>query len=251
MLDEKVVLKSLKALEKQGGKDLFVIVNTKTPLLKKRDFVQRIVPIKHHFKKFEEERIVIITLKNGINNYVELLRPLTSKYENVEIISIKKLKGFSETKLKAFYNDYDYVLCDYRIQKDLPKILGSRFYLKNRKVPYIIKLSDKEVIDKKIEQVNINFVKLQIKSIVKNISFLLTTDTNLSIKVHDFDKKLNSKEVYENIEKVLEFLTNKENRAVTNFKKNEIKSIYLKTGDSISLPVYKLNDEAADLSDTH
>jgi ribosome biogenesis protein UTP30 len=252
---KKVTLTSLAALEAQakktGDRSLFLIINTNKPLVKKKDHVQRIIPVPHRYASFDSTRVLLITPANSLlNNYVELLRPLTTKHDNVEQMSIKKLKSLNKSKLKALATDYDVILADYRVHALLPGILGGQFYLKNKKVPYIFKLSSLQTFDAKLVQdsVDLKFVKAQIKSVINNVSFLLSPDCNITFKMYDFDttttNALKHGHILTNIEQVIQFIQNKDNRPVTNWSRtHEITSIYLKTTNSASLPLLKKKED--------
>lgn len=248
---EKVSHKSIKALQKSTRDgNLYLVINFKTPLTTKKDYLQRIIPIPTPIiDDIATERILIITKSNTvINNYAEIFKPLAEKFDNIEVMSIKKLKKVNDKSKKRISKEFGYLLCDYRIQHLLPDVLGETFYAKNKKVPYIIKLAMEENNDRtsnKKDNVDLKYVRKQIKSILYNTSFMVTKDKNISIRVDDLNNGHEVKQIHTNILAVLKFFLTASNKPVTNFhlKKNAIESVFLKTSESASLPLFLAKNE--------
>ncbi|KAH3675865.1 hypothetical protein WICMUC_002435 [Wickerhamomyces mucosus] len=250
--------KSLKALiaheagANNGSKPhemIQLLINTEHPLLKKKDYIPRIIPIPNRLGKISTTQILLIT-KDPSTIYREALNQKGSPTEDLikDIMPLKKIKKIAGNKkqLINLFQDYDLVLCDHRIQHLLPGILGEMFFKKNKKLPFMIQMFQPTPDDlklkkqEKIEKCDAEFVKKQIKSIVKNTSYLPNTDTTISIRLGYTDFKI--QELITNLSTIIEFLQNPKflmsNGGIIN-KKNQLVGVMVKTNESVALPVYK------------
>lgn len=226
-----------------------LLLNSQSPLISKKDYVPRIIPIPNRLARISEMQILIITKDPAVIVRDELTKKGSVTEDLIkEILPLKKLRRIAGNKksLINLFQDYDLILCDVRVQHLLPDILGEMFYKKNKKLPFAIQIfkpTDEDLKKKRHERVDrceAEYVKQQIKSIVKNTSYLPNSDTTISVKLGYADMKV--LDLMNNMAAIVEFLRNEKfkevNGGVFN-KKNPLVSIFVKTSDSAALPVYK------------
>ncbi|CCH44694.1 50S ribosomal protein L1 [Wickerhamomyces ciferrii] len=249
-------LKSLISHERNEKGDLkqtiYLIINTDKPLAKQTDHVPRIIPIPNRISKSTDNSILLVT-KDPSTPYREPLTCKNSPTEDLfnEIMPLKKLRIISKSKksLKKLYHEYDLIVCDHRIHHLLPSVLGEQFFKGHKKVPYMLQMSkpdpSAQPVKKqdRVETCDAKYVRDQIRSICKNTSFIPNKDTTISIKIgwtdtEDIDKLIT------NIFAVVEFLKNPKFQPIGGLLKynNQIKGMFVKTNESISLPIYKRED---------
>ncbi|CAI4626088.1 CIC_collapsed_G0035160.mRNA.1.CDS.1 [Saccharomyces cerevisiae] len=257
--------KALKALILQceenpslkNDKDIHIIINTGKKMGINRDNIPRIIPLtKYKLFKPRDLNILLITKDPSA-----LYRETLTKDEHTselfkEIISVKNLRRrFKGSKLTQLYKDFDLVVADYRVHHLLPEVLGSRFYHGSKKLPYMIRMS-KEVKLKRqqmVEKCDPIYVRAQLRSICKNTSYIPNNDNCLSVRV-GYIQKHSIPEILQNIQDTINFLTDKSKRPQGGVIKGGIISIFVKTSNSTSLPIYqfseaKENQKNEDLSD--
>lgn len=206
------------------GMAIHLVISIKIPLSRKKDYIPRIIPISYKLDDVTNKSILLIT-KDPSTPYRSKLMIKDSPTEDLflDIISFKKLKsminktstsstnnkGKKQNLIKIFKN-YDIIVCDHRIMKFLPNLLGELFYYKNKKLPFLIQMAkpilletsklkaqlkaksnnnnnnnnnqqgpsilDGLTISKenkiKDERCDPKYINLQIKSIVKNTNYL-------------------------------------------------------------------------------
>ncbi|EHN01408.1 Utp30p [Saccharomyces cerevisiae x Saccharomyces kudriavzevii VIN7] len=241
----------------QNDKDIHMIINMGKKMGIKRDNIPRVIPLSRcKLSKPRDLGILLIT-KDPSTLYRETL----TKDEHTsdlfkEIISVKNLRRrFRGNKLTQLYKDFDLVVADYRVHHLLPDVLGNRFYHGSKKLPYMIRMS-KEVKLKRqqmAEKCDPIYVRAQLRSICKNTSYIPNDDNCLSVRVGHIQKHL-IPEILQNIQDVVNFLTDRSKRPQGGVIKGGIVSIFVKTSNSTSLPIYqftepKENHESEDLSD--
>lgn len=223
----------------------------------KRDNIPRIIPLtKCKLFKPRDLNILLIT-KDPSSLYRETLTKDEHTSELFkEIISVKNLKRrFRGSKLTQLYKDFDLVIADYRVHHLLPEVLGSRFYHGSKKLPYMIRMS-KEVKLKRqqmVEKCDPIYVRAQLRSICKNTSYIPNDDNCLSVRVGNIQKH-SIPEILQNIQDTVNFLTDRSKRPQGGVIKGGIISIFVKTSNSTSLPIYQIsevkeNNESENLSD--
>lgn len=254
-LAEKEGRKSLSSLIARISKEkgtqhhdaIFVVINTKITLLKTKDYTPRIIPIPHALDKLDNKSILLIT-KDPSTPYRIPLTEEKSPCEDVfnQVYSLKKIKQIARDpkKLYKLYKEFDLVVADDRVHKQLPDILKAQFYEKNKKVPYMIQMAKPVPQLKKKgvqpeERCEPKYVKAQMKSIVKNASFIAPANgTCLSIKIGFSDWEVTK--LLENMNQIIDYLTNEKYQPVGGMLKtiSNVTNVHVKTGESISLPVY-------------
>ncbi|KAL3235100.1 Ribosome biogenesis protein UTP30 [Nakaseomyces bracarensis] len=254
VLDSELVYKGLDALrahceeKNETNQDVQLIIHTGKKLGLKKDYVRRIIPLKRcRMNKPSDFRILLIT-KDPSTKYRDVLTKdeLTSELFK-EIVSIKNLKRrFRGSKLTSLYKEFDLVVADYRVHHLLPDILGNRFYQSGKKTPYMIRInkSIKEKRSKMDETVDIKYIKAQMKSICKNTSYLPNDDNCINVKVGHMDKQSNH-DIFNIIEDVLTFLTDRNEKPVGGVIKGGVKSLQIKTNSSTSIPIYYEKEKIA------
>jgi ribosome biogenesis protein UTP30 len=122
--------------------------------------------------------------------------------------------------------------------------MGEVFYKGHRKVPFMIQMApinedDLRKVKKqdRVERVDPEFVLKQMKSIAKNTYFFPSRDKSFQIKIGYVD--MDPEKLTQNIGAVVEFLRNdKFAPAGGVLKKAGLKDLFVKTGDSASLPIW-------------
>ncbi|ABN66903.1 predicted protein [Scheffersomyces stipitis CBS 6054] len=257
----KVALKSLKALKSQVnvengqgdiGMPVYLIINIKIPIVRAKDYTPRIIPIAHKLDKLENKSILLVT-KDPSTPYRTALTEKDSPTEDVfnQIYTLTKLKSIAKDPKKVYklFKEFDIVVADNRVHKFLPNILGAQFYLKNKKIPYMVQMARpdpnaeltraKKSNKLKDDRCDPKYVKSQMKSIVGNTSYLPNSNGNcLSVKVgmHNWEVK----QILKNIDDVIQYLTEDRFRPVGGVLKSveNLGTIHVKTSESISLPVF-------------
>lgn len=258
-IDTKLVRKSLKSLisheisstlskhpelsqdEVSVHKNIQLIINTDLPINRtnKKTFIQRIVPVPNALGDYREKAMLLIISND---NAAAFQKSLSSNKitENLfkKVYSVSKLRSHlskNPKNLTRLYNEYEYVFAEEKIAQLLPKVLGETFYRNHKKLPYLVQLST----EKEFSEINHQYLKAQVKSIVKNTSFIPSKDTNIAVKIGFTDDKI--KPLTENVLAVLDFLTNPQFKPSGGVirKQNRINKLYVKTADSASLPVYE------------
>ncbi|CAI4045537.1 hypothetical protein N7582_003586 [Saccharomyces uvarum] len=241
----------------QNDKSIQIIINMGKKMGIKKDNIPRIIPLtKCKLFKPRDLNILLITKDPST-----LFRETLTKDEHTselfkEIISVKNLRRrFKGSKLTQLYKDFDLIVADYRVHHLLPDVLGNRFYHGSKKLPYMIRMS-KEVKLKRqqmAEKCDPIYVRAQLRSICKNTSYIPNDDNCLSVRVGHIQKH-SLPEILQNIQDVVNFLTDRSKRPQGGVVKGGIISIFVKTSNSTSLPIYRFSEakkihESEDLSD--
>lgn len=137
------------------GMAIHLVISIKIPLSRKKNYIPRIIPISYKLDDVTNKSILLIT-KDPSTPYRSKLMIKDSPTEDLflDIISFKKLKsminktstsstnnkGKKQNLIKIFKN-YDIIVCDHRIMKFLPNVLGELFYYKNKKLPFLIQMA--------------------------------------------------------------------------------------------------------------
>ncbi|EJS42824.1 utp30p [Saccharomyces arboricola H-6] len=233
----------------QNDKDIHIIINMGNKMGIKRDNIPRIIPLtKCKLFKPRELNILLIT-KDPPTLYRETLANDEHTSELFkEIISVKNLRRrYRGSKLNQLYKDFDLVVADYRVHHLLPDVLGNRFYHGSKKLPYMIRMS-KEVKQKRqqmIEKCDPIYVRAQLRSICRNTSYNPNDDNCLSVRVGHIQKH-SVPEILQNIQDVINFLTDRSKRPQGGVIKGGVVSIFVKTSNSISLPIYQFSEAKED-----
>jgi ribosome biogenesis protein UTP30 len=167
----------------------------------------------------DELTTVCLITKDPQREYKDLIKPLGLKSVS-KIIGVSKLR----TKYKPFEtrrqlcNGYDVFLADERILPMLPKILGKTFFDK-KKIPIPVNLAKRKDL------------KQELKDAVECTPLHLGSGACISIKIGLANQS--PKDLTSNVKSIIE-------QAVEKIpgKWNNIRSIHMKTAESISLPIY-------------
>ena len=259
-------LKSQTNLETGGsnansqGEAIFAVINCKIPLGKKKDYTPRIIPLTHKLDEAANKSILLIT-KDPSTDYRPQLEEKDCPTEDMfnQIYSLKRLKSIAKDPKKLFkaFKEFDIIVADNRVHKFLPQILGTPFYAKNKKLPFMIQMAKPSptaslVKGKKSTKLKDNrcepkYVARQMNSIVNNTNFLPPVNGNcVSIKIGYTNWK--ESDLLTNLNDVLLYLVDEKYKPVGGMLNNvkNIGSIFVKTGESISLPVYKAEEEGVE-----
>ncbi|KAJ2456206.1 proteasome-interacting protein cic1 [Coemansia sp. RSA 2336] len=174
---------------------------------------------------YEEPCSVCLIIKNHDEEHVEKLKNLGIPVIK-EIVSVKdmKTKYHAFEAKRALLKAHDLFLTDDRIINNLPKILGGKFYLKN-KLPGTVNLKAKNL-------------KKAVEDALKCTYYRAARGTCNSIWVGTTD--MPAERLVENVEDALEALV----RHIPNNWDN-IQTVGIKTGSSLMLPVYNALPDAA------
>ncbi|RLV95634.1 Ribosome biogenesis protein UTP30 [Spathaspora sp. JA1] len=252
--------KSLKSLCKHHDKNtipIFLIMNIKIHLVKTKDYIPRIIPLTHKLDIPTNKSIVLIT-KDPSTAYRTTLTTKDCPTEDTfnQIISLTKLKSISKDsrKLTKLFKENDIIVSDNRVHKFLPSILGSQFYIKNKRVPFMVQMAKPSATAKlvkskhstklKDERCDPKYVYKQIESIVGNTSYIPSDNgTCISFKIGYTDWE--DSDLLKNINDIIEYLTSEKYLPVGGTLKSidNITSVHVKTAESVSLPVYSTSGE--------
>lgn len=239
---------------------IYLIINTKIYLTKTKDYTPRIIPLSKGLDKLETKSVLLIT-KDPSVPYREALTKKNSPTEDVfnQIYTLTKLKLLSKDpkKLSKIFKEFDLIVADNRVHKFLPTILGARFYVKNKKIPFMVQMSKpdkdaklvkgKKSTKLKDDRCEPEYVRYQMKSIVRNTSYIPPANgTCISIKVGYTDWK--AQEVLTNIDDVLSYLIDSKFQPVGGLLRTpkNLVSVHVKTSESISLPIFKQEEIKGD-----
>lgn len=259
-------IKSLKSHCKQNAQQkeeaIFLTINTYTTFIKTKDYTPRVIPVKYPLDKLENKSVLMVT-KDPSTSYRHTLTEKNSPTEDVfnEIYSLKRLKTLANNpkKLRLIFKEFDIVVADHRVHKFLPDILGAQFYVKNKKVPFMVQMAPydakaqlvkvKKSHKLKDERCDAKHVKGQMRSIAKNPYIIPPANgTFVSIKVGYSNWK--TSEIISNINDVIKYLIESDVSIRLLKSMDVIEGVHVKTSESISLPVYKkqLEEEDSDSS---
>ncbi|SCU99718.1 LAME_0G05050g1_1 [Lachancea meyersii CBS 8951] len=231
-----------------NDKNVHMVINTEKPIGLKNDYVPRIIPLtKCKMHKAGDLRILLIT-KDPSTLYRKTLAedPTTADLFKT-VLSVRNLKGkYRGSRLNKLFKEYDLVVADYRVHHLLPAILGSAFYHSNKKLPFILQMArNAKVKGQKLqEECDSSYVRAQIKSIAKNTSYVPNVDNCLSVKIGEVGLHT-PQQMLQNIQDAVSFLTDKSKKPQGGVIRGEISGIFVKTSNSISLPIFKQEKKAS------
>lgn len=230
----------------QNDNNVHVVLYTGKKMGISKDYVPRIIPLKScKLDKPKDLRILLIT-KDPSTSYRQALTSHEATSDMFkEIISVKNLKRrFRGAKMNQIYKEFDLIVADFRVHHLLPDILGSRFYRGNKKLPFVIRMSrELPVKGQKMKDVcDPSYVRAQLRSICKNTSYVPNNDNCLSVRIGHV-QKTSVHEMVENVQDVVRFLSDKTKKPQGGVIKGGIVSIFVKTSNSPSLPIYEKPQE--------
>lgn len=243
--------KSIKSLkthfepQEHHNEAIYLIINTVQPFVKVKEYTPKVITLTHKLDKLDNKLVLLITKDPSTPYRAELTRK-GSPTEDVfnEIMTVTKLRKIAgnHNKLTKLFKEFDIIVADFRVRKFLPLILGPQFYVKNRKVPFLIQMAKPDINATlvktakspklKDERCDAKFVKGQLNSIARNTFVILPKGTSMAIKIgylHWSDQQL-----IENIDNVIGFII----PAIVRTPKL-LHNVQIKTSESISLPVYE------------
>ena len=177
----------------------------------------------------KELRKVCLIIKD---NFVNIWKKTDIKFEGCEVYAISysdlKLEYSQFEQKRNLAKRFDNFICDKSLYMGLKKVLGRTFY-EMKKYPFAINLTSEN--NEKIDE---NEIKSKIENIVNNVVFYMSKGPNYTVKVdylYSDDKKLSEK-VRNTIIYVLAHILK------WGASYESVKSITLKTNDSVELPVF-------------
>ncbi|CCG22233.1 hypothetical protein CORT_0B05250 [Candida orthopsilosis Co 90-125] len=242
---------------------VYLTINVNIKLAKSKDYRPRVIPLKHKLDKVSSRAILFIS-KDPANYYRKILTAKGTPTEDTfhEIISLKKLKSKSKSQksLIKLYKENDIIVADNRVHKFLPDVLGSTFYVRKKKVPFMLQMAKPDPSVKlrrtqqnklKDDRCDVEYVYKQVKSIVGNASFVPTTNVGdvISLKIGYTNWTVDH--LVDNINSIVKYLTNEENRNVigTAINLENLVNVNVRGEDSISLPVLARSKETVENED--
>lgn len=250
-------VRSTAAESSRGREPIFLVLNTKTFLVKDKDYTPRIIPVTHKLHKIDEKSILLI-LRDLSFREKFTKKDLPTEDLIHQIIPFQKIKliAHSPKALLRLFKENDIVLADTRIHSKLPEILGAQFYAKNKKVPFKVQMAKPQPGHKtagKIDQLcDPKYVRGQIKAILGNAYFIPPANGNcMHIMVGYLDWKVS--ELLTNINDVINYLIDDKYLPVGGLlhKVENLHSVLIKTSNSVALPIKEKEEKAeeSDLSD--
>lgn len=226
----------------QNDTEIQMIINTGKKMAVTKDYVPRIIPLTQCKLNHPKDLRILLITKDPSSRYREVIVNDNSIKDLIkEIISVKNLKRrYRGSKLNMLYREFDLVVADYRVHHLLPKILGNTFFSTTKKIPFVIKMSRHIKVrgEKLDEECDIKYIRAQLKSIAKNAYYLPNEDNCLTIRIGDINKH-SIDEMLNNVIDIVQFLTDSTKKPQGGIIKGNIASIFVKTANSISLPLYK------------
>lgn len=250
-------IKSLIAHTSQSGDEarvlLYLVINTKTPVVRRTDQIPRIIPLTNKLHKIDEKAIALITRDSSYRALLTVKdSPTDDLFHNIIPYTKVKLIGHNNKARLRLFRENDLIIADDKIHKHLPDILGPQFYARNKKVPFKILMS-KPSLEKKPKGENTlpfdaKFVRAQVKSIVGNTSFIPPAGTCIHIAVGYSDWKVS--DLLANINDVVSYLIEEKYRPFGGLlSKNNLHSVLIKTSESVAMPVMNHVEEGDDESE--
>lgn len=251
--------KALQSLINQREKDpklskdahIYLVINTNKRMGTKNNFIPVIIPLRHSKLYKPSELRILLIVKDPSSFFRNILKSYDSTSDLfTDIIGVKKLRTkYKGARLNALFKNFDMVVADYRVHHLLAHLLGSKFYKSNKKVIFMVQMS-RHVQQKKVEECDPKYVKAQIKSICCNTWYLANPDNCLTVRIGVVNMH-SVEEMVHNINDVVDFLCDKNKRPQGGCIRGGIRSLFIKTSNSVSLPVYeaplvmekKLDDE--------
>lgn len=227
--------------------DIQMVINTgKKKLSMDKDFVPRIVPLQHCKMNHPKDLRILLITKDPSTIYRNAIAKDDSIKDLIkEVISMKNLKRrFRGSKINELYKEYDMVVADYRVHHLLPKVLGHKFFSGTKKIPFVIKMSkDVKMRGQKMEEkCDTKYVRAQLKSIARNAYYLPNDDNCLTVRIGQIDKQ-SIDDMLNNAIDIIQFLVDPSKKPQGGVIKNGVASIFVKTANSISLPLYERKDD--------
>ncbi|GMM32585.1 Utp30 protein [Martiniozyma asiatica (nom. inval.)] len=223
----------LYALNSKSCKSNFVDlqINLNSSMLKtgKREYIARIINLPHKLRSPIESKVCLVT-KDNIETYrAKLIGEGDDEdfFSTVvaSIIGFKKFKSILRhpKEAKDLYHDYDLIICDWRLRKDLPKVIqGTVLGKSNRRFPLLVQINnpaDAAVNPQAVggsDSVDKKHVMKQIKSLCKNTSFVPTTGKSLSVIAGK--RGMSGRQILENVDMIL---------STCGIKRDNIKQLFL------------------------
>lgn len=247
----------------QEARPVYLIVNYKIQLVRAKDYTPRIVPIPHKLDKVGAKLVLLVT-KDPSTPYRAALTEKGSPTEDCfnQIYTLTKVRSMAKDPRKALrlFKEFDVVVADHRVHKFLPGTLGAQFYAKNKKIPYMIQMAKpdphaqltrgKKSAKLKDERCDAAYVRLQLRSIVGNTSFVPPANGNcMSIKVGYSDWLLAP--IVANIAAVMLYLVEARFAPVGGVLRTmkNVQSVHVKTSESASMPVWRERAAADNVDD--
>lgn len=230
---------------------IFLVLNTKTTLVKEKDHTPRIIPLTHKLRKIDEKTILFIV--RDLSYREELTRkdlPTEDVFHRIIPYQKIKLIGHSSKKSVQLYKENDIVVADNKIYSKLPDILGAQFYGKNKKVPFKVQMVKPGHTSMSRLPCDPKYIRAQIRAILANTSFIPPANGNcINVVVGYLDWKVS--EILTNINDVIIYLTDQKYRPVGGLlqKVENLHSVLIKTNNSVAMPVMRKQEEKAEESD--
>lgn len=242
-------------LNKDGktSEPIMLQLSTLLPTSKTKEYTRRMIVIPNRLRSVKNTTILLVT-KDPVDTYRIPLNDKESVTTDTfaDIVGYKKFKsmvGTSKAALKTNY-EYDIVITDNRLHSLLPKLLGPTVFCKtSQNFPLMLQMAPQDVDAKLVkskrsgkmsdERVDPEYILSQIKSWCKNTTFVPSVGPSLSIIVGY--SKMKGIQVVENIDAVLDYLTNEKYRPIGGVLSKGIEGIvdiHLRA-DEKSLPILK------------
>lgn len=257
---EAAALKSIRALvahSRKLGKSepIYLIINTEKPMVRKKDYTPRIIPVSNKIGRLQDKSVLLVT-KDPSTPYRHALTEKDSATEDVfnQIYTLTKLKSLAKDpkKLSSMFKEYDIVVADNRIHKFLPEILGAQFFLKNKKVPFMVQMArpspesqaqlTKSRLSTKLkdDRCEPKYVYSQMRAIARNTYFIPPAKgTCVSIVIGHTE--MDPPEIVANLNDVVGYLVDAKNLPVGGLLRTteNIVSAHVKTSESVSMEIVK------------
>lgn len=231
-LDRKVCLSAVASLQ-NNGKDFDSHVSMVISLIKAPSSVglkpfQILLP-HEPYMDYSHIKACVISRDPNVNIKNALVKAKIKNIAKVISASQLKKKYFSIEAKKELIKTFDIFLVDSRLGPIIPKLIGSTFY-KNKKipVPFNFRRYDTETND----ETSILELRSSLRQVFCSTFFNLAHGPCISIKIGQIGQS--SDNLLQNLQQILDFL----DKNLPDGGTKNIKSIHLKTHDSVALPVF-------------
>lgn len=213
------IIKYEKSIKIQDSKTshLFITIGLKKIPEKKR--IKPIqIPLTHPYRK-DADQVCLIT-KDPQNDYKNLLKQkrITSIHKVIGIEKLRKKYQPYEAR-RILCSSYEVFLADRSVISLLPQLLGKEFFQK-KKIPIPVKLSSTDL-------------QTELQDAIYSTCMFIPTGPCITIKLGD----INDQSLEHLVDNVMDSIPNIIQYIPRKWK--NIQSLYLKSTDSLSLPIYQ------------
>ncbi|KAI5784989.1 ribosomal protein L1p/L10e family-domain-containing protein [Peziza echinospora] len=224
-----------------GCESIWLVITTKKFLSDKKQLMPVRIAVPNPLLSAANTSALLI-VKDPQRAYKDLLLPRSPVVQKV--VGLSKLRSKYKTfeSRRQLRDSYDLILADDRVVTSLRNTIGSSFLKSNSKVPIPVKISGKDASSTPSEGTLDNQIQKAVEAVYVHIPAASSVNVRAALERHT------PEQVVENIVKITQAAIGQ--KKVVKGGWNSVRSIYIKAGDSVALPVYvadKLFDTVKDV----